>query len=169
MAEAGILHEDDRVELIEGEIIEMTPIGSRHAGCVIVLTEGLGEGLRGRALVGVQNPVRLSQRLEPQPDVVLLRPRPAGYRQSHPTAEDVLLLIEVADTSVVYDRRTKLPLYARADIPEVWIVDLDGQRVESYRKPAHGRYQETSVRERGSSLTPSAFPDLAITADEILG
>ena len=169
MAAAGILHEDDRVELLEGEIVQMAPIGSRHAGCVITLDGWFNGLLGGRALVSVQNPVRLSQHLEPQPDLMLLRPRVDNYRRGHPTAEDVLLLIEVADATPAYDRGTKLPLYARAGITEVWIVDLDRERVEVYREPVGGRYQRGTVHERRSVIAPAAFPDIAITCDQILG
>ena len=169
MGTAGILHEDDRVELVEGDIVEMSPIGDRHAGCVRYLLGWFNEQVRGRALVDVQNPIRLSQHLEPQPDVVLLRPRPDWYRRQHPAAEDILLLIEVADTSPAYDKGTKLPLYERAGIPEVWIVALEGERIEVYREPAGGRYRQVTVHERGSILAPGAFPDIGISCDEILG
>lgn len=138
MAEAGILHEDDRVELIEGELIEMSPIGSEHAGCVDALGTLFHERLGSLVHVRIQNPVRLSQRLEPEPDVALLRPRADRYRDSHPGAADILLLIEVADTSLAYDKRTKLRLYAREGVPETWIVDLGGSRVEAHRRPETG-------------------------------
>jgi Uma2 family endonuclease len=169
MAEKGILQPDERVELIEGEIIEMAALGSPHGGCVMALNAWFLERIRGRAILGVQTPVRLSQRSEPEPDVMLLRPRRDYYRERHPEAEDVLLLIEVSDTSLRYDRGTKLPLYAREGVPEVWIVDLTGQRVEAYRTPLSGRYQESVVHDRGSSLAPAVFRDLIITVDEILG
>ena len=169
MAEAGILCEDDRVELIEGEIVEVAPIGSRHAACVDSLTQAFGERIAGRAILRVQNPVRLSARTEPEPDIVLARPRPDRYRQAHPGPEDVLLLIEVADTTLDYDRDVKLPLYAAAGIPEVWIFNLVHERLEVYREPAEGRYQVRTVHGHGAVVAPQALPDLAIEVSAILG
>ena len=122
MGEAGILHEDDRVELIEGELVEMAAIGTRHFSCVNGLTRMLVRGVGDEAIVSVQNPVRLDEHSEPQPDLTVLRMR--DYRESLPVPEDVLLLIEVSDPTLAYDRGVKLPLYARSGIREVWIVDL---------------------------------------------
>ena len=122
MAGAGILHEDDRVELIEGEIVEMPPIGSYHAGEVDWLAQLLVRRLAGHAIVRGQNPIHLSVYSEPQPDITLLRPRADFYTTSHPTPEDILLVIEVADTSVAYDREIKAPLYSRAGIIDVLVV-----------------------------------------------
>lgn len=169
MAEAGILHEDDHVELIDGEIIEMAAMGSPHAGCVSSIGEWLVTRLEGRAQVRIQMPLRLSQRSEPEPDLILVRPRSDHYRNGHPGAEDVYLLVEVADTSLNYDRRTKLPLYAREGVPEVWLVNLPGEQVEANRRPQNGQYQETIIYERGTSLAPSAFLELSIAVDQILG
>ncbi len=129
MAEVDILGEDDRVELIDGEIIEMAPIGRLHAVCVVRLTDLFGETLRRRAIVWAQNPIGLGERSEPQPDLALLRWRPNFYADADPRPEDVLLIIEVADTSLAYDRDIKVPLYARAGIPEVWLVDLNEARL----------------------------------------
>ncbi len=117
MAEAGVLGEDDRVELLEGEIVQMTPIGSRHAACVARLTHLFVDRLQGRAQVNVQNPVHLSERSEPQPDLALLRPRPDFYARAHPGPADVLLLVEVAETSSDVDWTVKIPLYAGAGVP----------------------------------------------------
>src|SRR5438552_12280642 len=128
MAEAGILSEDDRVELIEGEIVQMSPIGPRHSACVDRLNALFTSRLRRRAIVRVQNPIVLSRWTEPQPDLTLLRPRADFYAERHPGPADVLLAVEVAETSGVYDRGTKLALYARARIPEVWLVDVRGDR-----------------------------------------
>ena len=167
MAKAGIFDEDSRVELIEGDIVEMAPIGGPHLWCVNRLTRLFVLLVGTRAIVSVQNPVQLSERSEPQPDVVLLRPRdPADT--STPMPIDVLLLIEVADTTLLYDRRRKLPLYARAGIPEVWIVNLRDERIEVYRQPAATGYQQQTVYERGSTLAPLAFPDITIPCGEIL-
>jgi Uma2 family endonuclease len=168
MAQAGIFSEDDRVELLDGEIIEMTPIGSRHAACVARLTKILCHRLGETAIVWVQNPIRLDDRSEPQPDVVLLRPRPDFYARAHPCPDDVLLLIEVADTTHELDRDVKLPLYAKAEIREVWIVDLTGGTVQVYRQPSLQGYQ-TSTQARGvEQLMPEALPHLAISASDIL-
>jgi Uma2 family endonuclease len=165
LGEVGILHEDDRVELIDGEIVEMTPIGERHALAVIYLNNALARGLEGRALVSPQNPLRLGPHSEPQPDLVLLRPAVDRL----PAAPDALLVIEVADTSLAYDRDTKLPRYARAGIPEAWIVDLEGQAVEVHRAPGPTGYRDVQRLGRGASVSPAAFPDLRLAVDDILG
>ena len=167
MGEAGILHDDDRVELIEGEIVQMAPIGSRHFHAVTTLTHALVKAVGERALVSIQGPLRLSERTEPQPDVVLLRRR-ADYRARGPHAEDALLVVEVADTTLGYDRGTKLRLYARAAIPEAWIVDIEGEAVETYRRPEAGRYLVADRVGRGGHVSPAAFPDFALAVDDIL-
>lgn len=169
MGRAGILHEDDRVELLDGEVIVMAAVGSRHVACVMDLAEWFTLRSTGRARVSVQNPVRLSSGSEPEPDIAILRLRPDRYIQALPGPEDVLLLIEVADTSLRYDRETKLPLYAAAGIPEVWIVDLESERVLVYRSPRGGGYQYAAVVERGGTLTPESFPALVLPIDDILG
>lgn len=169
MAESGILTEDDRVELIAGEIVEMTPIGSRHAACVSRLAHWLWEALRGRAIVHPQNPLRLGDRSETQPDILLLRPRDDYYASAHPTADDVFLLIEVADRSLRHDRSVKVPLYARHGIREVWLVDLVSDAVEVHRKPAPDGYSDSQRFARGATLAPEALPDLSLTVDAILG
>ncbi len=153
LARAGILKEDDRVELIDGEIVEMSPIGSRHAACVARLTEWAGS-LRGRAVVWVQNSVRLGDFAEPQPDLALLRPRADFYAAAHPTPEDVFLVVEVAETSSDYDRQVKIPLYARWGISEAWLVDLEADRVEVYRSPAPEGYRDVRVVARREHLSP---------------
>ena len=169
MAASGILSEDDRVELIEGEIIEMTPIGRRHASCVARLTQHFAAlALKGAAVIWVQNPIRLGKQSEPQPDFVLLRPQPDLYASIDPTSADVLLLVEVSDTSVDYDRRVKLPLYARAGIPEVWMVDLGQSTITSHRDAARGGYRIVQPFRRGEQLTPASFPDLTIAVDDLL-
>ncbi len=169
MAEVGILTEDDRVELLDGEIVEMSPIGSDHAGHVKRLNTLFTSRLGARVVVSVQDPVRLSRHSEPQPDVALLRPRADFYARGHPRPDDVLLLIEVADTSVEADRRIKMPLYARAGIEEVWLVDLTTERVEVYRGPAADGYREIRALARGQGIVPQAFPDLALGVDDLLG
>lgn len=169
MARAGILTEDDRVELLEGEIVQMTPIGSRHAACVDRLTELFSRHIAERAIVRVQSPVRLSERSEPQPDLTLLRRRSDFYAGHHPGPEDVLLLVEVAETSAEPDRGIKLPLYARAGISEVWLVDLGAGAIEVYRRPSREGYQETFTVRRGDPVSPATFPDVRLAAAGIFG
>jgi Uma2 family endonuclease len=169
MGEAGILTEDDRVELVEGEIIEMSPIGRRHAACVDRLTELLSERLNRRAIIRVQNPIVLNDYSEPQPDVALLKRRDDFYEQSLPTPEDVLLVIEVSDTTLEYDRQIKAPLYARAGITEVWIVNLMDEQVEIYAQPENGAYQSQRQAERGQSINSSTALNLTLSVDDILG
>src|SRR5207237_1757760 len=134
--EVGIFSEDDRVELLAGEIVEMSPLGPLHAGTVDRLTALFASRLGAEVIVRVQNPLLLrTEDSEPQPDVVLLRLRTDFYARSHPEAQDVYLVIEVADTSMVTDREVKLPIYARAGVPEVWLLDVAAQRVEVHRHP----------------------------------
>lgn len=169
MAKAGILSEDERVELLEGEIVEMAPIGSRHAACVKRLNHLLSQQVGGRALVSVQDPIRLGPHSEPQPDLALLRPRLDYFAQAHPGPQDVYLVIEVGETSADFDREVKGPLYARAGIPEVWLVDLSEERVEVYREPTPQGYRVIQQVRRGERLTLTMFPDLDLAVDAILG
>lgn len=162
MGEVGILGPDDRVELIEGALIDMAPIGSPHAGMVTRLTNLFAQLLAGRAVLSPQNPVRLGEHSEPQPDLTVLRAREDFYADAHPEPADVLLLIEVADTSVRFDRETKVPLYARHGIPEVWLIDLNARRVEVHRGPMGGAYRERRFPENTETLGPALLPDVAI-------
>jgi hypothetical protein len=167
MVRAGILMEGDRIELIDGELVEMHTIGSRHLACVIRLTHLLVPPLAGRARVSIQGSMRLDRYSEPEPDVLVLRPRADDYASAHPGPADVLLAIEVADTSLAYDRTVKLPLYARAGIAEVWIVDLEARAVEVHREPSADGYRRFElVRER--RIVPAAFPDLELELADIL-
>jgi len=168
MAEAGILGEDDRVELLDGRIVEMMPIGERHAACVRRLTNLLAERARGRAIVDVQDPVYLDRWSLPQPDVTLLQPRPDFYT-AHPRPEDLLLVIEVADTSLRYDRDEKFPRYAACGIAEAWLVDLEGDRIEVHREPGPEGYARVRTVTRGTEVEVAALPGVTLTADEILG
>lgn len=168
MADAGILHEDDRVELIEGEILEMAAIGSRHAGVVNRLTRILVEQTRDQAVVTVQNPVRLSDLSEPQPDLALLRARPDTYTEAHPRPDDVLLIVEVAHTTLGFDREVKMPLYATAGVPEVWLVDVEGGVVEVYRDPQRGRYANVRRAGPGVTLHPGGLPSVAVEVGAVL-
>jgi len=164
MLDAGILKEDDRVELIEGEIVAMSPIGSPHSGCVIKLLALLQRALSSDAvLVNVQNPLHLSEYSEPQPDISVLRERQDFYTASHPTAADVVFLIEVSDSSLTYDQRTKLPLYARSGIAEAWLVDLVNQVVDVHTSPRESAYEQVE-RFAGTDV----LPRIGVPASEIL-
>jgi Uma2 family endonuclease len=169
MAAAGILRRGDRVELIEGEIVEMTAIGRRHLGAVDYLTRRFVQGCGDRAIVRVQGAILLSRHSEPGPDLLLLKPRPDFYREADAGPTDVLLLVEVADTSLDYDRGLKAMLYSRVGIPEVWLVDLPGERIEVCRAPSPEGYRHIQSRARGEQVAPAAFPELAIPVGEILG
>lgn len=169
MGETGILGEDDRVELIEGRIVRMTPIGIPHTGAVKELLGLFSELAGARAVLSVQDPVVLGELSEPQPDVVLLKPPRATYRRRHPRPEDVLLLIEVADTSAAYDRDVKAPLYARAGIPEYWIVDVGRDVIEVFRSSSGDRYASVEERRPGDRISPEALPEVELAVSEILG
>ena len=169
MAKAGILTEKDKVELLDGDIIAMPPIGQWHSGHVNRFTRMLLPPLLERAVVSIQGPVRLNDMSEPEPDVMLLRPRADDYVGKMPVPEDVLLLIEVADTSVEYDRGVKLSAYARAEIAEVWIVVRKERRVEVYTGPGEGGY--ANVRRVGAEgkIAPGAFPDVELEVGKVVG
>ncbi len=169
MAEAGVLREDDRVELLEGEVVLMSPIGGRHAACVSRLTHLLVPSVGPHAIVWAQNPVRLDAHSEPQPDVTLLRPREDFYASRTPRPEDVLLAIEVGDSSARFDREVKAPLYARAGVRELWLVDLGAGEVSVCRRPDERGYAEVTVKRRGESLTPEALGVVSLTVNELLG
>jgi Uma2 family endonuclease len=169
MAEAGILAEDDRVELIEGRIIAMSPMGSLHASCVNRLTALFSRQVGQIALVSVQNPVRLDEFSEPEPDLALLRPRDDFYAKQHPAPADVLLIVEVADTSRECDRQVKVPLYARAGIPEVWLVDLQGNLIEVYGQPTAEGYRSLRQARAGEEITLQNLPHLSIPVSAVLG
>ena len=168
MGEAGVFEGNERVELIEGEIVEMAPIGGAHAGTTNDLNQMLVVATGDRALVTVGNPVRLDRYNEPQPDFALLRRRADSYRSSHPTAAEVLLLIEVADSSLRYDRKVKLPLYARHGVPELWIVDLEGGTVEVCREPRGDGYAASSHVAPGDVLEPALLPGVRIAVTDII-
>ncbi len=168
MAEAGILTEDDRVELLDGVIVDMAPIGDPHAGTVDIFTWLLSTAVAQRAVLRVQGPLAVDGQSRLQPDLMLLRERPDFYRTGTPRPEDVLLLIEVADSSVDYDRGEKLPRYARAGIPEVWITVLPERIVEAHTEPADGRYTVRRTYAPGDTITPGYFPDITLPVSEIL-
>ncbi len=168
MADTGILGPDERVELLQGKIIEMAPIGSHHAACVTRLDRLFQQSLGARAIVLVQNPVRLDDLSEPQPDIALLRPRRDDYAGAHPTPGDILLLVEVGDTTAAWDARHKLPLYAAAGVGEVWLVNLVAGAVEVCLRPEGGAYTDRRSFGPGAGVAPEAFPDIVIDVEDLL-
>lgn len=170
MAEVGLLTQCDRVELLDGDIVEMSPIGDRHASVVARISHVFAERLGRRCIVWGQNPLGMRVvRSVPQPDVVLLRSRDDFYASGRPGPDDALLVIEVMDTSVATDRGVKLPLYARAGLVEVWLVDLGTDAIEVYRRPAAEGYADARVLRRGERIVPQAFADVTVTVDDLLG
>lgn len=169
MAEAGVLTEDDRVELLDGEIVRMSPIGRPHSSTVARLNTLLVRRFGRAATVWVQNPIVLDRWSEPQPDLCLLAPRTDFYLAADVRPRDVLLGIEVMASSRSYDRSLKLPLYAKAELREVWLVDVSAQTVDVHRRPALRGYREQHTYGRGETIVPLAFPRLRIRVNEILG
>jgi len=168
MIEAGILTEDDRVELIRGEIVPKMPSGSRHAGIIKRLISLLGSQIQGRAILDSQNPVHLADS-EPEPDVAVLAPQADYYESSHPRPADVFLLIEVADSSLDRDRDEKAPLYAENGIPEYWIVNLDDDTVLIHRGPQpEGMWASITAHGRGDTLTIAALPGVTVAVADVV-
>ncbi len=167
MSEAGILTPRDRVELIEGEIVEMSPIGTRHAVCVNRLARILFASLSDEITISVQNPVRLNNFSEPEPDFALLKGQPEDYSGRHPGPEDIFTLIEVSDSTLEYDRARKATLYAREGIRELWIVDLGASALEVYRSPSPEGYRQVRVLQRSQSVALEACPETAIAIAQI--
>ncbi|MBR8826777.1 MAG: Uma2 family endonuclease [Gomphosphaeria aponina SAG 52.96 = DSM 107014] len=168
MAEMGIFQPEERVELIEGEIIKMSPIGFKHGVCIISLTNILAKKLGERALISVQNTIQLDNNSQPQPDVVLLKNDLEVYKTRHPQPADIFLIIEVADTTIKSDRSVKIPLYARANIPEVWLVDINEQTVEVYGNNQLNNYQTMAKFTGDETVTIMAFPDVKIPVNQII-
>ncbi len=164
MAGAGLLDENDRVELIEGEMIDMAPIGSKHAYLVDKLAQVLTRNC-GSQLVRVQNPIRMGERSEPQPDIAVVKGR--NYMEAHPTAADVLLVVEVSDSTLEYDRDIKLGLYAHHGIPEVWLLDVNGREITVYREPAEGQYRLIRKPTAAELVAPMFMPAVSITLTEV--
>ncbi len=169
MAQTGILKPAARVEQIDGDVVEKSPIGRRHNSRVDWCNRTFVQRLGGATIVRVQGSIVLDDNGEPEPDLVLLRPRDDFYASVDATPADVLLIIEVADSSETHDRRTKAPLYGRNGIPELWIVDLNRDRITRYLDPTPDGYATTQVFRRGESLGPLAFPNLMLPVDDILG
>jgi Uma2 family endonuclease len=169
MGQAGIFPQDARLELLEGEIYEMSPIGSRHAACVKFLSNLFSRQFGDKLIVSTQDPVRLDDFSEPQPDVALLRWRDDFYRHAHPTPADVLLVIEVADTTLESDRRYKLPLYAKAGIPEAWLVNLPEEKLELHAQPASGAYQLATEYKRDAEARSHTIEGLRVMVAAVIG
>ncbi len=169
MIEAGVFGQDERLELIDGEIVQMSPIGDRHAACVRRLNELLSHLSAGRFIVDVQDPIIVDPAYAPQPDVALLRPRADYYASQTPTTDDCLLVIEVADTSAEYDRQIKVPRYARGRLPELWLVDLEREVVVVYQQPVGDAYQRRQVFRRGDTLALGSFQGPGVPVQSLLG
>jgi Uma2 family endonuclease len=169
MGETGVFHPDERLELLEGEITYMSPIGPRHAGVVNRLNRVLATRLSDQEILIVQNPLRLLPRSEPRPDVMVARYRRDFYESGHPTAEDALLVIEVSDSSLRTDRTIKLPIYAQRGVVEVWLVDLAADAVHVHTHPVEGAYRQARTVRRGEKLVPTAIPNLVLAAEDVLG
>ena len=168
MVEKGILSEDDRLELIEGELVAMSPIGPEHGGIVDQLAAILIKQLGDRAVIKVQGSLHLDESTEPQPDLIMLEPRRDYYKRSVPRPADVALVIEVADSSLAYDRAIKMPLYASAGVPEAWIVNLIDRWIEVYRDPSAAGYTTLLKILPGKSVAPQAFADVVVVVDDLL-
>jgi Uma2 family endonuclease len=169
LAELGILRPDDRVELINGQVVQMSPIGALHAGRVNYLTKALVTLVGDAGVVTVQNPVTLEPRSQPQPDLLIARPRAEFYGKTLPPPADVLLVIEVSDSSVEYDRDVKVPLYARTGIPEIWLCNLPGDVLEVYREPGPDGYRDIRVLRRGESVSALRLPVVTLPVADVLG
>jgi Uma2 family endonuclease len=169
MAECGALAPDARVELLDGKIIDMLPIGPFHGGTVTRLNRLFEQENRGRWLTSIQNSLKLSAHYEPQPDLALLKPRDDFYTKQIPGPDDVFLVIEISDATLLLDREVKLPAYARAAIPEMWLVNVPQKKVEVYRAPRNGVYAQRLEMAPGSDLSPEAFPDVKIDLKALFG
>ena len=169
MVDTGILAEDDRVELIDGEVRAMSPIGPRHAAIINRLNALLSRELAGSAIISVQNPIQLTDYTEPQPDIAVLYPREDFYAPALPVPEDVLLVVEVAETSLEYDREEKIPRYAQRGIPEVWLIDVERETVMQYTQPDGTRYRHEESLTRDQSLLSDAVSPLRLPVEDIFG
>ena len=169
MLESGVLTEDDNVELLNGELVTMSPVGSRHAACVKRLNHFFSQTIGDKAIVSVQDPIQIRPNSQPEPDIAILRVRHDFYMDAHPEAADVLLLIEVSDSSLDYDKEIKLGIYGRGGVPEVWIINLQDEQVDSYRGPFNGGYR---LRERfllGENIKADLLPKLEVNISQVFG
>ncbi|MEX2142821.1 MAG: Uma2 family endonuclease [Pirellulales bacterium] len=169
MLASGILNDDDRVELIDGEVREMSPIGELHASTVDRLTELMVKKVGRRAIVRTQGPIVLNDFTKPQPDLVLLHRQDDFYATRTPQPDDIFLVVEVSDTTLDYDRLEKTPRYAAAGIAEVWIIDVFGQSIEQYSQPAGGGYRQVETLQHGQSIRSKSLEQLALEVSDVLG
>ncbi|PZU92321.1 MAG: hypothetical protein DCE90_18540 [Pseudanabaena sp.] len=167
MHEAGVFNDGDRLELINGEIKTMSPIGRKHVACIIRLDKLLQKKLGDRVMVSTQNSIRLDDNSQPQPDLAILKPRNDFYESGLPIPEDILLIIEVADSSIDYDRDEKAPLYATAGIPEMWLFDVNKKVIEGYSQPSPLGYKQIHRYDEGDTLSMLAFPDVIFNWNEL--
>ena len=168
IAETGVLASDARVELLDGQIVDMSPIGPFHGSVTKFLNQFFADVARRRWIMAIQDPAQLDDFSEPQPDLMLLKPSADYYRKRHPQPEDVFLLVEISDTSLEKDQKVKLPAYARAGIAEVWIVNLNEQTIEVYRQPHFAGYGSKVILSAGDKASPQAFPDVLLDVAELL-
>ena len=168
MGEAGIFRPEERVELIEGVIVVMSPIGIRHAATVHRYIQVFSPLVGERLSFQIQNPIHLDDNTEPEPDVMLLRPRPDNFYDSHPSPEDVLLIVEVSETSLNYDRDVKAHLYGRHNIPETLVLNLPGDCIEGFTRPGPEGYAQHNIYRRGDTITLASLPDLELSVDDLL-
>ena len=169
MDELGLFGDDERIELLDGEIYLMARVNSPHSSAITRLNRLLTHALWDRATVIVRNPSHLAPESEPQPDITLAQFREDGYRVAHPTPAEMFLVVEVMDSSARFDRNKKRPIYARAGVPELWLVDVPGDLIEVHRRPEKGLYIEKQTLRRGETLSPAAFPDVVLAVEAILG
>jgi Uma2 family endonuclease len=163
MAETGILSFDSRVELIEGEIIDMSPIGSTHASYVNRITREIVSAVKNTAIVSVQNPIILGDLSEPEPDFAILKPKENDYEDALPNAEDILLLIEIADSTIKYDRQIKAPLYARFSIAEFWLINTQERSISVFQKPEEGEYTDIKTQKLPFKISPLLLPEIKLS------
>jgi Uma2 family endonuclease len=168
MGEVGIISPNDRVELLDGKIIKIDPISSLHAACTKRINSLITSLVKDVAIVGVQDPVEISDYSEPEPDISVLKYREDYYAGSHPKSSDILLIVEVADTTVEADRRDKFPKYARAGILEAWLVNLPKDLIEVHTDPVKGIYQNIRIYQRGDTISSQVLPQIKVRVDEIL-
>jgi len=169
MAEAGILSHRDKLELIKGEILHMSPIGSRHQAIVDKMTRLFNRLVMDDAIVRVQGPIQIENWSEPEPDLILLKPQDDFYANHHPTAKEALLLIEVADRSLNFDKELKLPIYAEARIEEYWIINLQDDQIEIHRSPEESIYKNIIIAKNNDFVSCLHFPSISINVNDILG
>jgi Uma2 family endonuclease len=168
MMESGILRPDERVELLEGQILQMAAKGTAHSAAVSRIENGFRTRLGSAVLLRFQDPIRLNDYSEPEPDVAVVRPDPLYYEDHHPTPSEVFLLIEVSDSTLKFDLEAKAPAYARSGITEYWVLDINDRKLHVYRVPGAESYQSETILSEALSIAPLAFPECVIEVQELL-